>query len=54
MNYIEIQKFVIFVNKYFYFFYLKLNMGKIKDIVKLEIIGIIQGNIEVLRIAHVI
>ena len=33
---------------------LKINFLKIKDIVKLAIIGIIQGNIEVLRLAYVI
>ena len=43
------QKSVIFVNKKFENKYLK-----IKNIVKLEIIFIIQGNIEVLRIAYVI
>ena len=30
------------------------NIWKIKDIVKLEIIAIVQGNIQVLRIAYVI
>ena len=43
-NYMKMQKFVIFVKK----------NSKIKNIVKLEIIVIIQGNIEVLRIAYVI
>ena len=43
------QKSVIFVQKN-----LKINMRKIKNIVKLEIIAIIQGNIEVLRIEYVI
>ena len=33
---------------------LKINMWKIKTIVKLEIIVIIQGNIELLHIAYVI
>ena len=33
---------------------LKTNLGKIKNIVKLEIIAIIQGNIEVLHIAYII
>ena len=40
------QKFVIFVKKNF-----KTNMRKIKNIKKLEIITIIQGNTEVPRIA---
>ena len=44
-----IEKTVIFVNKN-----LKINIWKIKNIIKLEIIVIIQGNIEVLRIAYVI
>ena len=39
----KMQKSVIFVKKN-----LKINMWKIKDIVKLEIIVITQGNIEVL------
>ena len=43
------QKSVIFVKRN-----LKVNMWQIKNIVKLEIIVIIQGNIEVLRIAYVI
>ena len=42
------QKSVIFVNKS-----LTINMLKIKNIIKLEIIVIIQGNIEVLHIAYV-
>ena len=33
---------------------LKINIWTIRNIVKLEIIVIIQGNIEVLRIAYVI
>ena len=33
---------------------LKTNMCKIKNIVKVEIIVIIHGNIEVLRIAYII
>ena len=33
---------------------LKTNMSKIKNIAKLEIIVIIQGNIEMLHIAYVI
>ena len=45
----KMQKSVIFVKKN-----LKVNMWQIKNIVKLEIIVIIQGNIEVLRIAYVI
>ena len=44
-----IEKTVIFVNKN-----LKINIWKIKNIIKLEIIVIIQGNIEVLRIVYVI
>ena len=44
-----IEKTVIFVNKN-----LKINIWKMKNIIKLEIIVIIQGNIEVLRIAYVI
>ena len=38
INHIKMQKFVIFVKKN-----LKINMGKIKNIVKLEVISIIQG-----------
>ena len=45
----KMQKSVIFVKKR-----LKINMLKIKNIVKLEIIVIIQANIEVLHIAYVI
>ena len=45
----KLQKSVIFVKKN-----LKINIWNIKNIVKLEIIIIIQGNIDVLRIAHVI
>ena len=45
----KMQKSVIFVKRN-----LKVNMWQIKNIVKLEIIVIIQGNIEVLRIAYVI
>ena len=43
------QKSVIFVEKN-----VKINMRKIKNIIKLEIIFIIQGNIEVLHIAYVV
>ena len=43
------QKSLIFVMKN-----LKTNIGKIKNIVKLEIIFVIQGNIEELHIAYVI
>ena len=43
------QKYVVFVKKN-----LKKNISKIKNIIKLEIIPIIQQNIEVLLIAHVI
>ena len=48
-NHMKIQKSVVFVKKK-----LKINIWKIKNIEKLEIIVIIQGNIEVLRIASVI
>ena len=43
------QKSVMFVDKN-----LKMNKRQIKRIVKLEIIAIIQGNIEVLHIAYAI
>ena len=43
------QKSVLFVNKK-----LKINIRNIKNMVKLEIIVIIQDNIEVLCIAYVI
>ena len=46
----KMQKSVIFVKKEIE----KKNMRKIKNIVKLEIIVIIQGNTEMLRIAYVI
>ena len=45
----KMQKYVIFVKKN-----LKINMWKIKNIVKLEIFVIIHRNIEVLHIACVI
>ena len=45
----KMEKSVIFVKKNF-----KINILKVNNIVKLEIIVIIQGNIEVLRIAYVI
>ena len=45
----KMQKSVIFVRRN-----LKKNMRKIKNIASLDIIVIIQGNIEVLRIAYVI
>ena len=45
----KMQKSPIFVKKS-----LNINMGKIKNIVNLETIAIIQGNIVVLRIALVI
>ena len=45
----KMQKSVIFVKKD-----LKITIWKIKNIVKLVIIVIIQGNIQVLRIAYVI
>ena len=45
----KMQKSVMFVNKN-----LKMNKRQIKRIVKLEIIAIIQGNIEVLHIAYAI
>ena len=44
----KIQKSVIFVNKN-----LKINMLKIKNIVNIEIFGIIQQIIEVLQMAYV-
>ena len=43
------QKYVVFVKKN-----LKKNISKIKNIIKLDIIPIIQQNIEVLLIAYVI
>ena len=49
MNHIKNKKSVIFMEKN-----LKTNMCKIKNIVKVEIIVIIHGNIEVLRIANII
>ena len=45
----KIQKPVIFLKKN-----LKINISKIKNILNLEIIVIIQENIKVLRIAYVI
>ena len=48
-NHMKIQKSVIFVKKK-----LKINLWKMKNIVKLEIIAIIQENIEMLHITHVI
>ena len=45
----KMQKIAIFVKKK-----LKVNICKIKHIIKLEIIVIIQGNIEVLHITNVI
>ena len=45
----KMNEFVIFANKN-----LKINMLKIKNIAKIENILIIHGNIEVLKIAHVI
>ena len=42
------QNFVIFVKK------IKINMLKIKNIVELGIIAIIQGNKEVLHISYII
>ena len=45
----KMQISVIFVKKN-----LKINMWKRKILVKLEIVAIIQGNIEVLRVAYVI
>ena len=47
-NHKKMQKSVIFVNKN-----LKINIWKIKNIVKIEIIFIIQENKEVLRRAYV-
>ena len=43
------QKSVIFLKRN-----LKISIWKIKNIVRLKIIAIIQGNIEVLRIANVV
>ena len=48
-NHMKIQKSFKFVKKK-----LKINIRKIKNIIKLEIIIIIQGNIEVLCIAYLI
>ena len=48
----NMQKSVVFVKKKKK--KLKINIWQIKNIVKLDIIFIIQGNIEVLRIAYVI
>ena len=48
-SHMKMQKFIIFVEKS-----LKINMLKTKYIVKLEIIIIIQGNIEVQYISYVI
>ena len=48
-NHIKRQKFVVFINKNF-----KINMLKIKNIVKPGAIVMIQVNIEVLDIAYVI
>ena len=45
----KMQKYFVFIGKG-----LKINMLKIKKIVKLEIIAIIQVNIEVLHIPYVI
>ena len=47
-NHIKIQTFVIFIEKN-----LIINMIKIKNIVNLGIIVIIQDNIEVLRMAYI-
>ena len=48
-NHMKMQYFVMFVKKH-----LKINMLKLKNIVKLEIIVIIQGNKGVLHIAYVV
>ena len=48
-THVKIQRSVIFGKKI-----LKINMQKIENIAKLEIIVIIQGNKEVLHIAYVI
>ena len=48
-NYMKMQKSVIFLKKK-----LKINIWKIKNIVKLEINVITHGNVEVLHIAYVI
>ena len=44
----KMQKYVLFAKKN-----LKINMKKTRNIVKLNIISITQGNIEALRIAYV-
>ena len=49
MNNMKMQKSVISVKKN-----LKINIWKIKNIVKLEIIAIKQGNIEMVHIIYVI
>ena len=48
-NQMKTQKSVIFFKKN-----LKINMLKTKNILKLEIIAIIQGNVEVLGISYII
>ena len=48
MNHMKMQKSVIFVKKK-----LKINIGKIKNIAKSEIIFIVQENIEMLLIPYV-
>ena len=44
----KMQKYVLFAEKN-----LKINMKNIRNIVKLNIISVMQGNIEALRIAYV-
>ena len=48
-NFIKVQKFTIFVKTS-----LKINILKLKSIVKLEILAIIEVNTEVLHIVYVI
>ena len=47
-NHLKTQKFVIFIRENF-----QINMLKMKNIAKLEIVVIIQENIEVFHIAYV-
>ena len=48
-NHMNMQNLVLFVKKN-----LKINILKLKDTLKFKIIGIIQGNIEVLHITYVV
>ena len=49
MNHVKMQKSVLFIKKN-----VKISNSKIKNIVKLELIVIMQENIEMLRVAYVI